>query len=119
MPTLLMARSRSGVSTGVSMLALLSAALASVPPKPLSPMLAVLLSWVTPPGSGLTTSTEKMAALLAPAASSPRSRVQAVPAVEPSAQLQPALLRPALKEVLAGTVSLMVVSSVFWVPLLA
>ena len=95
---------------GVSMLALLSVALASVPPKPLSPMFRRVLSWVTPPGSGLTLHREDGGSWRH--ASEFGSRSRGWPS-NSSAQLQPALLRPALKEVLAGTVSLMVVSSVF------
>src|SRR4051812_38109868 len=61
---------------------------------------ALLEIWLTPAGSGVSTTTAKIAVRVAPAARLPTFRVQVAPA-----QLQPAVLAAALKLVLAGSVS--------------
>src|ERR1043165_2067856 len=78
----------------------------SVPLVPSSAMLAVLLICVTPAGMGVTTVTAKVALpIVPPPASVPIASVQVLPALPLGVQLQPAVLAPALKVVLAGTVS--------------
>jgi hypothetical protein len=91
---------------GVESDAVLFAGVGSGPLAPSSATVAVLLIAVVPPGSGLATVTAKVESALPPPAIAPRFRVQDEPAGAPFAQLQPAELDPALKLVLAGTVSL-------------
>ena len=71
-------------------------------------MVAELATWATPAGSGLATVTAKVRDPAPPLARFPRLRVQVVPAGEPLAHDQPPLDAPALKVVLAGTVSVRV-----------
>jgi hypothetical protein len=71
-----------------------------------SPTDAVLVRVVTPAGSGETTFRAKAALPPAPLIpSGPMTRAQTVPAPDPPAQVQPGVLAPRLKVVLAGTVS--------------
>jgi hypothetical protein len=80
-------------------------------------MRAVLLIWVTPSGSGLATVTAKFTeAAAAPAPTLPMFELQMVPAGLPLAQDQAPVLLPALKVVLAGTVSVMVTPVAAWLP---
>src|SRR6266508_1968594 len=97
-PSLLVMISPGAVISGV-----VSLPDALVPPLALA--MAVLLIWVTPAGTGLSTVSAKLAVPPAPPAKLPIERVQLVPAALPLAQLQPALLAAASNVVLAGTVS--------------
>src|SRR5438045_966095 len=85
--------------------------LAELPVLPLpfpSRMRAVLLIWVVPGGTGLSTVTAKLTVLLVPVARLPALKVQIVPAGLALGQLQVAVLLPKLKLVFAGTVSVMI-----------
>ena len=108
----LLAICRSGVaSIGVVSVDVLLAGVGSAPFAPSSAIAVVLVKDVMLAGSGVTTITAKVALPPAPLpASAPMVRTQVVPAAEPSEQLQPAVLAPALKVVFAGTVS------VIWTP---
>ena len=87
-------------------LAVLLPGVGSAPFVPSSATLAVLLTCVTPAGTGLSTVTAKVALPGAPpAASAPSARVQVLPALPSGVQAQPAVLAPALNVVAVGTVS--------------
>ena len=104
-PPSLLSSCKSGAAvSGVVSVSLLLAGVGSAPLAPLSLMLAVLLIWLTPAGTGLMTVTAKVAEPLAPAANAPIVRVQTLPALLLGVQLQPGELAAALKTVLAGTV---------------
>src|SRR4051812_2187881 len=91
------------VSPGIVISGVVSLPDAVVPP--FAAATAVLLIWVTPAGTRLSTISAKLAAPLAPPARFPIAKEQLVPAALPFAQLQPAVLPAALNVVLAGTVS--------------
>src|SRR6266511_3711973 len=88
------------VSPGVVISGVVSLPDAVVPP--LAVATAVLLIWVTPAETGLSTVSAKFAVPPAPPAKLPIGRVQLVPAVPPPAQLQPAVLVAVSNVVLAG-----------------
>ena len=76
----------------------------------------MLLTCVTPAGTGFTTVTAKVALPEPPAASAPSARVQLLPALLLGVQAQPAVLAPALNVVLAGTVSVSTTPVAPWPP---
>src|SRR5215213_2145189 len=106
-PPSLLVTDRSGAPvTGVVSLPELLAGVGSVPLAPSSAIVAVFEICVTPAGSGSATVTAKVAVWLPlPAARLPTARVQVEPALPFGEQDQPAVLAPALKVLLAGTVS--------------
>ena len=89
-------------------LAVLFAALESMPFAPLSAIDAASVNCVTPAGTELATVTANVAVCgAAPAATMPAANVQTEPALLLGAQTHPAVLPPGLKVVFAGTVSVM------------
>ncbi len=80
---------------------------------------AVLAIEVTPAGRGLSTASAKLAPVEEPAGRAGRPRVQVLPGPMPGAQVQPAVLEPAAKVVLGGTVSVNVNAAASWLPVLA
>ena len=66
---------------------------------------ALLLIWVVPADTEDSTSTAKVDTLLAPEVRSGSDSTQLVPDADPSAQLHPGVLAPALNVVFAGTIS--------------
>src|SRR5688572_13103326 len=94
-PPSLLVISRSGAAfSGVVSVSSLLAGTESAPLAPSSPMLAVLLIWVTPAGTGLTTVTTKVVKSPPPAATAPTVKVQVLPALLLGVQLQPGELAP-------------------------
>ena len=119
-PPSLLVSDRSGAPvTGVVSLAELLPGVGSAPWVPSSARLAVLEIRLTPAATGLTTVTEKVAALPPLAATVPTASVQAEPALLFGVQAQPAVLAPGLKTVFAGTVSESTTPVAAWPPLLA
>src|SRR6185369_4080563 len=106
-PPSLLVSARSGAPVnGVVSLPELLPGVGSVPLVPSSAMLAVLAIWLTPAITGLTTVTAKVAVCVPPpAARMPTVSAQVEPALLLGRQTQLPLLAPALKVVLAGTVS--------------
>ena len=104
------------VMAGKVVTGVVSFALAVVVP---SPTLALLVSWVVPARTGVTTVTANVLLPDAPPATMPSVSVQGVPAALPSAQLQPTLLAAALNVVFAGTASVSVTPARLILPVLA
>src|SRR5262245_58470877 len=106
-PPSLLVSARSGAApvNGVVSLAELLAGVGSAPWVPSSATLAVLEICVVPAGTVPATLTANVAELPPLAATEPMASVQVEPALLFGVQDHPAVLAPALKVVLAGTVS--------------